>query len=82
VTVARTSRVGMTLEEAAREFAAEVASGERRVSLRQIQTRCHTGRPRAHQIQTHLAALVDAGMAAPVDARGDAQARVREPVSL
>lgn len=81
VTVARASRVGMSLKEAADEFATEIAVGER-PSLRQIQTRCRTGRPRAQQIQTHLVALIDARTDAPVDARTDSQARVREPVSL
>ncbi|MGI8450644.1 MAG: hypothetical protein ACR2MP_26395 [Streptosporangiaceae bacterium] len=79
--VAGVSRIGMTFEEAAREFAAEIAAGER-VSLRQIQMRCHTGMPRAQQIQTHLAALMDARRIVPVGARTDAQAQVREPVSL
>lgn len=80
-TVPSASRIGMTLEEAAREFAAEVAAGER-PSLRQIQRRCRTGMPRAKQIRMHLTALVDARMLAPVGARMDAQARMREPVSL
>jgi hypothetical protein len=81
VTVARVSRVGMSLEEAADEFATEVAAGER-ISLRQIQTRCHTGMPRARTIQTHLTALMDAHRIVTVDAGTDEQARVRELVSL
>jgi hypothetical protein len=72
----------MTLEAAAHEFATEVAVGER-PSLRQIQTRCHTGRPRAQQIQTHLVAIIGARGIASVSAPVSASTvRVREPVEV
>ena len=76
-TVAGASRVGMTFDEAAREFAAEIDAGEV-PSLREIQARAHTGRPRAKKIRTHLTVLRDARLLAPTAAR----ARVREPVGL
>lgn len=53
----RPARVGMTLEEAADAFAAEVDSGAL-PSLRAIQTRARAGRPRAQAIRTHLESLV------------------------
>jgi hypothetical protein len=75
----------MTLDEAAREFETEVAVGER-PSLRQIQTRCHTGRPRAQQIQTHLVAIMGARGIASVSASkpgvSASTVRVREPVEV
>lgn len=55
------------LDKAAREFAAEVAVGER-PSVRQIQKRCRAGRPKAKVLRTHLDALIDAGTVASVTA--------------
>jgi hypothetical protein len=69
----------MTLDQAADAFASEVAAGAL-PSVRQIQTRARTGRPRAQQIQTHLAALMDAGTITPVNALSDAQTRECERI--
>lgn len=57
-------RISMTLDDAAREFAAEVEAGVL-PSVRLIQKRAHAGRPRAKQIRAHLDALMDARPDAP-----------------
>jgi hypothetical protein len=63
-------RIGMSLEEAAREFASEIETRDL-VSLREIQTRCRTGRPRAQIILDHLVALMDARPVASVPASAE-----------
>jgi hypothetical protein len=69
------------LEEAAREFAADIAAGEL-PSLREIQTRVHMGRPRAKQIEAHLAKCIAARQLAsgraPTPGRVRAMVRERE----
>jgi hypothetical protein len=87
VTVAGPRRIGMTLDEAALEFAGEVEAGEL-PSLRQIRARAHTGGPRAQAIQAHLGTLMRARQIEPVgaltggQARATARARERELMNL